>query len=937
MSDTYQVGGSLPVDAPSYVRRQADEDLYEGLMAGEFCYVLNSRQMGKSSLRVQTMQRLREAEVACAMIDITTIGSQNVDIDRWYAGIIRSLTTSFNLTGTINLRGWLRERDFLTPVQRLAEFVDTVVLAQLSQPIVIFIDEIDSVLSLDFPTDDFFAFIRSCYNRRVDAPAYERLTFALLGVATPSDLMRDKTRTPFNVGRAISLQGFSVAEAKPLASGLQGVTGEEETLRAIVRQTGGQPFLTQKVCQLVAEGWQDANHDVGVHGRAPLPDAETIPEWVNQVIQNQVITHWESQDEPEHLRTIRDRILRDEREAGRLLGLYQQILRQGEIDADDSDDQMELRLSGLVVKREGMLRVYNSIYAAVFTRGWVERSLNELRPYAEAITAWLSSECNDESRLLRGNALVEAQQWAADKNLDNVDYRFLSASQNLVTQEVEDARRILEEANQTLESANQEATHRIKQANQRMRIGSGVLIAALAIAGIAGVASVQAQDDLRQATQDMEKISIESEAARQEKQAAEAASQAAQADATQARQDKAQAIDLTRKAEDAQQEAEEAATQAQQQQEAAQSAAIAAADEQARALAAAADAEQREQVAHEREAQAQEVTDLERQGLALLRYQPEQFRELDTLLAAVNIGRGLQPLSYTPGSTSGSTPVLALRNAVNTVNERGQFPGAFRAFSEDGQRVLTYDYSADTNRLYDLSGTEVGQFPGAFRAFSGDGQRVLTYDSSAATTRLYDLSGTEVGQFPGAFLAFSEDGQRVLTVDSSAATNRLYDLSGTEVGQFPGEFLAFSEDGQRVLTVDSSADTNRLYDLSSNTMSQFNIADGRLFFSEDGQRVFIYDYSADTTRLYDLSGTEVGQFPGEFRAFSEDGQRVLTYDSSADTNRLYDLSGTEVGQFPGAFRAFSRPLAIFIPSCALDIFSCLSQPATAHSCRLRQS
>jgi hypothetical protein len=58
-SSFYQVGASLPVDAPSYVKRQADEEFYQKLQAGKLCYVLNSRQMGKSSLRVQMMQRLK--------------------------------------------------------------------------------------------------------------------------------------------------------------------------------------------------------------------------------------------------------------------------------------------------------------------------------------------------------------------------------------------------------------------------------------------------------------------------------------------------------------------------------------------------------------------------------------------------------------------------------------------------------------------------------------------------------------------------------------------------------------------------------------------------------------------------------------------------------------------------------------------------------------
>ncbi|MCC3409219.1 MAG: AAA-like domain-containing protein [Microcoleus sp. PH2017_10_PVI_O_A] len=480
----YQVGGSLTNNAPNYVKRQADDDFYNGLKAGEFCYVLNSRQMGKSSLQVRTIQRLRNEGIACAAIDISEIGNRGVTPEQWYAGLLRILENNFNLSDIVNVRTWWRDRNFLTPVQRLSEFIETVLLANISTNIVIFIDEIDSILALDFPADDFLSLIRSCYNKRANNSEFDRLTWALLGVASPTDLCRDKnlgSNTPFNIGRAIELTGFDETEAEPLAAGLAELTDRSgEVLREVLYWTGGQPFLTQKLCKLLFENAPPPAPPCqgGEQDRIQNPR-----EWVEKVVRLKIVENWESQDVPEHLSTIRDRLFRENQRIIRRLGLYQQILQQVETVADGSAEQMELRLSGLIVKRREKLTISNPIYQAVFNEDLIARKLEKLSPYSEAIKVWLNSNSQDDSQLLRGDDLQSALVWAADKSLRNEDFQFLTASQKLIltdqNQLLHSATLETQKAARDAETALSEAGAAKQKAKQWIGIGSAVLAGSL--------------------------------------------------------------------------------------------------------------------------------------------------------------------------------------------------------------------------------------------------------------------------------------------------------------------------------------------------------------------------------------------------------------------------------------------------------------------------
>lgn len=384
----FVAGGTLWREAPSYIRRPADEELFRLAFAGEYCNVLAARQMGKSSLMVQTADRLHESGVRTAILDISTLGGGISTPEAWFFGFLDELVVQLGLDEDIN--AWWDAHANHNPVQRFSNFLRDVLLPNVAGSIVIFVDEIDSALGMAF-TDDFFAAIRAAYNARASHPEFQRLTFILLGVARPADLIRDRSRTPYNIGTHIDLSDFTLPELGLFQDVFEAVYPGQgtEILQWVLDWTNGQPYLTQKLCAELIHASENQLNSARVEG----------------TVTRLFLT--EEARKESNLRAIRDRIESSPNRI-KMLQIYGQVLSGRPVqDEERSPAKNELKLTGLVrPSPKGTLDVRNRIYRTVFDPAWVQRNLPQSRTRQVAL---LTSLLAIAAFIIAGYALYQRQ------------------------------------------------------------------------------------------------------------------------------------------------------------------------------------------------------------------------------------------------------------------------------------------------------------------------------------------------------------------------------------------------------------------------------------------------------------------------------------------------------------------------------------------------
>ena len=356
----FSVGSPLHAVRAGYIRRAADDVLYETLVAGRYAHIIAPDRSGKSSLIAATAARLENNGFKVAILDLEHIGVRDAgsDAGRWYYSVAYRLLRQLRIR--IDLQRWWQDKSILSNCQRLVEFYSEIILRNVHERVVVFVDEVQCIGDLEF-ADQLLASIRAAHNSRATDPDFSRLTFVLLGECDPLSLLDEPELSPFNVTQPVSLDDFSRADLNLFATELN-LPAEDSTaaLDRIYFWTGGQPYLSQKLARSVSREKFDGD----------------IVDNIDRIAAQQLAGRAALHNEP-NMSHIHREVVKDKNRSEALLNLYGRIRKGINVAADlGSPLQRRLIAIGLIeIDDEGNLAIRNRLYGAVFTTRWANENL----------------------------------------------------------------------------------------------------------------------------------------------------------------------------------------------------------------------------------------------------------------------------------------------------------------------------------------------------------------------------------------------------------------------------------------------------------------------------------------------------------------------------------------------------------------------------------
>lgn len=910
----YQIGNYLTANHPTYVIRAADKELFNTLKNGEYCYVLSSPQTGKSSLKVNTTQLLQAENIICIALDMSRVNNKTFTLDEWYDQVILALEKSFTFPRYFP-ELWWEEMANMPGDEKLFVFIEEVLLANTQdEKIVIFIDEVNDDSVFDPGGGSLGILISYCLQERANNPEFKRLTFALLGTTIPNNLV--------DICRPIELSSFKIEEVPHFVNRFQGMVKQPlKFIEEILFWSGGQPFLTQKLCQIVINYLRERNEEEDDNNVTLVEDLVGIC----------VLENWDAQDYPAHFSKLENLLLKNIQKSTNHLEIYQQILKYGRLKLPSESNQRfknhaiahskweikELLRSGIVKINQGCLEVYSPIYAEIFNQEWVQKHLLQRTKSVSKVT---------EEKIELNDSNAEAKTWQVEANVSN--FEIPENQKNYSHNEINSEQKLLVNPFKLKNFNNQVTNFQLgenfssleSQDNQKNQSNNIIDPEQKQLENLlnlnqfdSSVTNLNLEENISN-LQLFENHQIQSNNLihPQQKELETPGEKITHQknNKNQVRDKKAKKLAISQHklnigiaglvvvsliaitgATWATKLFQEKQTQLQKAEY------------------------QLEQFKYELK-EAQKGKELEHEGINALR----QFEtaEIEALISAMKAGIKLQelvkygrPLQHYPATS----PIFALQQIINNIHEKNQIPNIKNIAMSPNNQLLAIVSNDGTAKILEFSGEPISQLRGhqgkiSQIKFAPEGNLLATA-ADDATARIWDFQGKQQVELKGHKgqiweITFSPDGKLLATAGEDG-TARIWDISGQKIAilkKHQGRILdiTFSSDGKYLATAGWDG-TARIWSPSGKQLAILKGHQGsveKIIFSPNGKYLATTGWDGTIRIWRRSSGKLLSKLKGGVWniSFSSDGKRFVTAGEDGTAN-IWNVSGQLLGKLPG--------------------------------------
>lgn len=331
-----------------YVPRAADRQLAQIIDdMGRPGYVLVARQMGKTNLLLHMKRRREEAGDVVVYVDL----SQRFENARaCFRQIIDiALETKPEIFSEVS-DAIMRDRTE-KQIETALEFGQHLRLLTRAIPenkLIVILDEVDLLINCGYG-DVILSQVRSIYFARTNFAEYERITYVLSGVAEPTDLIKDKNVSPFNIGEKIYLADFSRDETAHFFERAN-LNVKKSAIDAVFEWTAGNPRMTWDICAAI-EQQLDAGDPIS-------------PRSVEAAVRQLYLTDF---DRPpiDHIRTL---VANDNHLKSALVSI-----RYGKGAAIDARTKSRLYLAGITNSPAADIEIKNKIIDLALSDAWLSQ------------------------------------------------------------------------------------------------------------------------------------------------------------------------------------------------------------------------------------------------------------------------------------------------------------------------------------------------------------------------------------------------------------------------------------------------------------------------------------------------------------------------------------------------------------------------------------